>query len=188
VRDLATSDGAREPATKAVGAPRILPGWSCWPEWWSGRWWRLSIRPLRCERRTGTICGCCCAGLRLGTGCAADSWLFRGFFGGWNGEAVARPSHKKDKVVSSTREDMIMDSFRLPPSDKNKDVRWMGHSFIPCGPATPWTTIHRCKDVARMGQPVARSLFETRLRRWMRARIPSTWAWTAVRVTLKGAS
>jgi hypothetical protein len=44
---------------------------------------------------------------------------------------------KRNKVVSSTKEMSSWSSTDSHPSDKNKDVRWMGHGFIPRGSAKP---------------------------------------------------
>ncbi|HUB00598.1 MAG TPA: hypothetical protein VMA34_19870, partial [Terracidiphilus sp.] len=45
----------------------------------------------------------------------------------------------RNKIASATKQEM--NSTDSHPSDKNKDVRWMGHSFIPRGSAT---TVEDC--------------------------------------------
>jgi len=48
----------------------------------------------------------------------------------------SRRARKKQKCKFNKKA-VVMELSGLPPIDKNKNVRWMGHSFILRGSATP---------------------------------------------------
>jgi len=59
------------------------------------------------------------------------------------------------------------------PSDKNKDVRWMGHSFVPVGRLCRWRTVP-CLHPAPASRPRSRSSVITRSTFQSSAPVPST--------------